>query len=112
MSYKFKSLSINHLSIIGAGQIGPDICLHFSKVLSKNNVKLVLVDISEDALISAQAKIEKKIQNGADSGAFKPTMAETMVNSITYTSDYQKIAGSQIVLEAATEDEIIKNLIF
>ena len=112
MSYKFKSLSINHLSIIGAGQIGPDICLHFSKVFSKNNVKLVLVDISEDALISAQAKIEKKIQNGADSGAFKPTMAETMVNSITYTSDYQKIAGSQIVLEAATEDEIIKNLIF
>ncbi|MCH7762643.1 MAG: 3-hydroxyacyl-CoA dehydrogenase/enoyl-CoA hydratase family protein [Candidatus Marinimicrobia bacterium] len=112
MSYNFKSLSINRLSIIGAGQIGPDICLHFSKVFSKYSVELVLVDISEDALANAKARIEKKIQKGVETGAFKPEMAESMRSSITYTSDYQNIAGSEIVLEAATEDEKIKNIIF
>lgn len=112
MSYNYQSLSINQLSIIGAGQIGPDICLHFSKVFSKYHVKLVLVDISKDALTDAKVKIEKKIQRGIETGAFKPNVAEAMRNSITYTSDYQKIAGSEIVLEAATEDEKIKNIIF
>jgi len=112
MSYTYKNLSINRLSIIGAGQIGPDICLHFSKVFSKHNVELVLLDISEDALSKAKIKLERKIQTGVESGAFKPIMAESMINSITYTSDYQKIAGSEIVLEAATENEKIKNLIF
>ncbi len=112
MSYNYQSLSINRLSIIGAGQIGPDICLHFSKVFSKHHVELVLLDISEDALTDAKVKIEKKIQRGIETGAFKPNVAEAMRNSITYTSDYKSIAGSKIVLEAATENEKIKNLIF
>ena len=112
MSYTYKNLSISKLSIIGAGQIGPDICLHFSKVFSKDNVSLVLVDISEDALAIAKTKIEKKIQKGVVTGAFKPPMADAMKNSISYTTDYQNISGSNIVLEAATEDEKIKNIIF
>ncbi|MBC8323277.1 MAG: 3-hydroxyacyl-CoA dehydrogenase/enoyl-CoA hydratase family protein [Candidatus Marinimicrobia bacterium] len=112
MSYTYKTLSVSKLSIIGAGQIGPDICLHFSKVFSKHNIELVLVDISEDALENAKTKIEKKIQKGVDTGAFKPAMADAMKNSISYTADYQNISGSNIVLEAATEDEKIKNIIF
>jgi enoyl-CoA hydratase/3-hydroxyacyl-CoA dehydrogenase len=39
-------------------------------------------------------------------------MAETMKNSITYTTDYEAIKGSNIVLEAATEDGKIKDIIF
>ena len=112
MSFKYKDFSISKLSIIGAGQIGPDICLHFSKVFSRHNVELVLVDISEKALSNAKIKIEKKIQKGVDTGAFKLSMADAMKNSITYTADYQKIFGADIVLEAATEDEKIKNIIF
>jgi len=112
MAYKYKNLNIDKLSVIGAGQIGPDICLHFAKVFWKNNVEFVIVDISEDALANAKAKIEKKINKGAETGAFKPEMAETMKNSISYTADYDAIKGSNIVLEAATEDGNIKDIIF
>jgi len=112
MSYKYKNLSINKISVIGAGQIGPDICLHFAKVFWKNDVNFVVVDISEKALENAKAKIEKKINKGEETGAFKPAMAETMRNSITYTADYNAIKGSGIVLEAATEDGKIKDIIF
>jgi len=42
MAYNLKDLKIQKLSVIGAGQIGPDICLHFAKVFWKNDVQLVL----------------------------------------------------------------------
>lgn len=112
MAYQFKDLSIDKLSIIGAGQIGPDICLHFAKNFWKNKVSLVLVDVSQDALVNAQKKIEKKISKGLEGGAFKEEMAQIMKDSIEYTTDYSKISGSNIVLEAATEDGNIKDIIF
>ncbi len=112
MAYQYKNLDISKLSVVGAGQIGPDICLHFAKVFWKNNVEFVIVDISEEALQKAQNKIEKKINKGRETGAFKPEMADTMIKSITYTTDYANIKGSNIVLEAATEDGKIKDIIF
>ncbi len=112
MAYQYKKLNISKLSVIGAGQIGPDICLHFAKVFWKNNVALVIIDISEDALARAKTKIEKKIDKGLETGAFKTEMAQTMKNNITYSSDYELVRGSNIVLEAATEDGKIKDIIF
>lgn len=112
MAYQFKNLNINKLTVIGAGQIGPDICLHFAKVFVKNNVQFVIIDISPEALANAKAKIEKKISKGVETGAFKADIAEMMNKSITYSSDYNLIKGSGIVLEAATEDGRIKDLIF
>ena len=112
MAFSYKNLNISKLSVIGAGQIGPDICLHFAKTFWKNDVALVLVDISQDALDSAKAKIEKKIAYGEQIGAFKPEMAETMRKGILYTTDYSNVAGSNLVVEAATEDGSIKDIIF
>ena len=86
MAYKYKNINVDKLSVIGAGQIGPDICLHFAKVFWKNNVEFVIIDVSEEALAKAQAKIEKKISKGEKTGAFKPEMAAIMKNSITYTT--------------------------
>lgn len=112
MAYQYKNLNIKKLTVIGAGQIGPDICLHFAKVFVKDNVEFVIIDISPEALANAKAKIEKKISKGVETGAFKADMAEIMNKSITYSSDYNLIKGSGIVLEAATEDGRIKDLIF
>lgn len=112
MSYQYQEISVSKLSVIGAGQIGPDIALHFSKAFVNHGVRIVLVDVVEKALESAKAKIEKKIQKGVATGAFKPEKAESMKTSISYTLDYRDIAGSEIVLEAAPEDEKIKDAIF
>lgn len=112
MAYQFKDITVNKLSVIGAGNIGPDICLHFAKVFHKNSVELVLVDIADTALQSARMKLEKKIDRGEKTGAFSQNMARAMKDSISYTTDYNEIKGSKIVLEAATEDEHIKDKIF
>ena len=112
MSYKFKSIELSKITVIGAGNIGPDICLHFAKVFAADGVKMVLVDIAESALDSAKARIEKKIASGVKVRAFRADLAEKMLAAISYTSNYENIAGSSLVLEAATEDERVKDIIF
>ncbi|HEY4797966.1 MAG TPA: 3-hydroxyacyl-CoA dehydrogenase NAD-binding domain-containing protein, partial [Bacteroidia bacterium] len=111
MNYS-KNFRITKLSVIGAGQIGPDILLHFSKVFAGKKIQLVLIDVAEAALQNAQKKIEKKIAKGVETKAFKLEQADVMKNSIKYSMNYNDIAGSEIVLEAATESEPIKDKIF
>ena len=65
-------ITITKPSVIGAGQIGPDILLHFSKALPGKGLQLVLLDVAEAALKNAQKKIEKKINKSIDTGAILP----------------------------------------
>lgn len=112
MSYLFQDAKISKISVVGAGNIGPDICLHFAKTFVPEGVKFALVDISEQALTAARKKLEDKVNNGVRSGVFSDRLAKAIKESITYTGDYQLIAGSDIVLEAATENEAVKQAIF
>ncbi len=112
MSYQFKDIDISKISIIGAGNIGPDICLHFAKVFAHDEVQMVLLDIARQALQNAEARIEKKVAQGVKAGAFGQELGEAMLNCISYSTNYDDISGSSLVLEAATEDESIKDAIF
>ncbi len=107
-----KQIDISKIAVIGAGQIGPDILFHFAKSFAEKKVQLVLVDIAESALQNAQKKIEKKIARGLEAQLISPELAVALKNCIHYTSNYSSIANSEIVLEAATESEPIKDKIF
>lgn len=108
----YKNNELVKVAVIGAGQIGPDIALHFAKSLSSSGVKVINIDISDAALEKAKEKAFKKIQKGVDTGAFKPEQADRIKNALTFSSDYENVRGCQLVVEAATEDENIKDKIF
>jgi enoyl-CoA hydratase/3-hydroxyacyl-CoA dehydrogenase len=112
MAYQYRELKISKLGVIGSGQIGPDIALHFAKVLHADGVEVVVVDVATDALERGQAKLTKKIDKGVESKAFRPEMAAAMKASVTFTSDYQQLAGAEFIVEAATEDCGLKQRIF
>ena len=112
MVFTLGSRTISTVAVIGSGQIGPDIALHFAKVLHPHGVAVVVVDVSQPALDAGQARTHKKIDKGAESGAFKPAQAAAMKAAIRFTADYAQIAGAQLVVEAATEDEALKARIF
>ncbi len=112
MAYPFKTLSISKIAVVGAGQIGPDIALHFAKSLSPYDVEVIVVDISQDALVLAETKIGKKIQKSVETGSFKPEQAERIKKSLIFSLDYERIRGAGMVVEAATEDARIKDNIF
>jgi len=78
MAFTFRGYKIGKVGIIGSGQIGPDIALHFLKSLYQFDVQVVVVDIAEDALAKGKAKLLKKVDKGAETGAFKPKQVEGM----------------------------------
>lgn len=112
MAFQFAGRTLRKVGVIGSGQIGPDIALHFTKVLAEHGTPVVVVDISQDALTKGRAKLEKKVQKGVESKAFAPDEAKKMLEHVSFTTEYSALAGADLVVEAATEDERIKGKIF
>ena len=112
MAFEFKGFVVEKVGIVGSGQIGPDIALHFSKVLHPYGVPIVVVDIAEEALARGRAKLDKKVGKGVEHGAFKPAMGDAMKENVTFTSDYEALKGATLIVEAATEDCGLKGRIF
>ena len=112
MAFSFQDRSLSKIGVIGSGQIGPDIALFFAKVFAEHGVSVVVVDVAQTALDAGKARTEKKIRKGQESGAFKGDLAERMIASLSWTSDYQALAGAEFVVEAATENDGLKRKIF
>ncbi len=112
MAFEFQGLSIGKIGVVGSGQIGPDIALHFSKVFHKYGVPVVVVDVVQEALDKGQAKLKKKVEKGMKAGAFSPEMGEAMIKGVTFTQDYEQLRGADFIVEAATEGLELKQKIF
>ena len=112
MAFEVFGRSVDRVAVIGSGQIGPDIALHFSKVLAAHGVQIVVVDVSQEALDRGQEKLKKKIDRGVQTGAFSEELGQSIAGHVSFTSDYAAIRGSALVVEAATENLEIKCKIF
>ncbi len=112
MAYAHKGRTVRKVGVIGSGQIGPDIALYFTKVLHGAGVKVVVVDVSPAAIEKGKAKAEKKVRKGVETKAFAPDEADRMLANVEWTTDYQRVADCDLVVEAATEDEALKGKIF
>ncbi len=112
MAFEFRGRTFHKIGIVGSGQIGPDIALHFTKVFAPHGVAIVVQDISAEALERGKGKLTAKIEKGRESGAFKPDQADQMVANVTFTADAGDLADCDFIVEAATEDAGIKDKIF
>jgi len=112
MGFEHKGRTLHRVAVIGSGQIGPDIALYFTKTLAQDGVEVVVVDVAEAALAKGRAKLEKKVAKGVESKAFTAAQQQQMLAALKWTTDYAALAGSDLVVEAATEDEALKGRIF
>jgi enoyl-CoA hydratase/3-hydroxyacyl-CoA dehydrogenase len=112
MAFEFRGLTIKKIGVIGSGQIGPDIALHFTKVFHPYGVNVVVVDVVAEALEKGAAKLKKKVEKGVKAGAFRPEMGAAMIENTIFTSDYEQLRGADLVVEAASEDLNLKRKIF
>jgi enoyl-CoA hydratase/3-hydroxyacyl-CoA dehydrogenase len=112
MVFEIFGKRINKIGVVGSGQIGPDIALHFTKSLHTYGVSVVVNDVAQEALDSGQDKLRKKVEKGVGSGAFKPGEAGSMVGNVKFSSDKNDLVGCDLVVEAATERVDIKRSIF
>src|SRR3990172_5818768 len=104
--------TIRKIGVIGSGNIGPDIALHFSQTLHAYGVPVVVVDIVQAALDGGSKKAESKMAKTAEKGIFKKEEADAIFKNMLFTTDYGKIADADLVIEAAFEREDVKHKIF
>ncbi|MBM4325482.1 MAG: 3-hydroxyacyl-CoA dehydrogenase family protein, partial [Deltaproteobacteria bacterium] len=104
--------TIRKIGVIGSGNIGPDIALHFSQNLYAYGVPVVVVDIVQSALDAGAKKAESKMAKATEKKIFKKEVADAIFKNMTFTTDYDALSDADLVIEAAFETFEVKNKIF
>jgi len=98
------------VGIIGAGTIGPDIGYYLKSAIPE--LKLVLIDINQEALDKAVDRICAYAEKGRSRGKLSDEQADKVQENILASTDYQALAYCDWVIEAASEDISLKRKIF
>lgn len=101
-------MGIKSVGIIGAGQMGNGI----AHVMALAGYDVLLNDISQDALDAAIARIDKNIERQVSGGKVTKTDKADAMARIKSTLDLVELGQSDLIIEAATENESIKQKIF
>ncbi|HEC01620.1 MAG TPA: 3-hydroxybutyryl-CoA dehydrogenase [Sphingomonadales bacterium] len=99
---------VQHVGIIGAGQMGNGI----AHVFAVAGYDVLLSDISEEALQKAVAKIEKNLHRQVSKGYLSEEVAKAAVDRITTSISLDGFSEVDLAIEAATENEQVKIAIF
>ena len=102
-------MDIKNIAVIGAGTMGNGI----AHVFAQNNFLVNLVDVSQDNLDKAINTIRKNLDRQVTKNFISEEIKDkTITNISTFTSMKDGVAKSDLVIEAATENENIKLKIF
>ncbi|MFI5309210.1 MAG: 3-hydroxyacyl-CoA dehydrogenase family protein [Polyangiales bacterium] len=96
------------LGIVGAGQMGGGI----AQVAAQVGITVRLLDVSEQAAHAGLASIEKQLAGRVAKGKLAADERDAMLGRITTTADFGRLGDADFVVEAATEDDDIKQRVF
>ncbi len=101
-------MDVKTVGVIGAGQMGNGI----AHVMAAAGFHVVLNDISQPALDSAVALIQKNLARQASKGKITDADVSEAMSRISTTLALSDVAKTDLVIEAATERETVKQAIF
>jgi 3-hydroxybutyryl-CoA dehydrogenase len=101
-------MSIERIGVIGAGQMGNGI----AHVLALAGFDVVMEDVNADALSKAMQRIERNMQRQAARGLIKNDDVAPALKRIRTAQTLDEMQDRDLVIEAATEDEVVKKRIF
>ncbi len=101
-------MDIRSVGIVGAGQMGNGI----AHVFALSGYDVLLNDISEEGLKKAVATIDKNLERQASRGKITEADRAGAMGRIKTTLALPDLGPCDLIIEAATEREVIKNQIF
>ena len=101
-------MAVNSIGVVGAGQMGNGI----AHVMALAGYNVVLNDISADALKNAIHAIERNMDRQVSREKITQEVRDQAMSRIVTTQDLPQLGQTDLVIEAATEDETIKQKIF
>lgn len=96
------------IAVIGAGQMGTGI----AQTIAANGMNVMLTDVDLARAEAGKANVEKALVKLMGRGKIEAAEAESLLVRITPVADYAPFAEADLIIEAATEREEIKNAIF
>lgn len=96
------------IAVIGAGQMGTGI----AQTIAANGMNVMLTDVDLARAEAGKANVEKALVKLMGRGKIEAAEAESLLARITPVADYAPFAEADLIIEAATEREEIKNAIF
>ncbi len=101
-------MEIERVGIVGAGQMGNGI----AHVFALAGYDVILNDISEDALTSALAQVDKNMERQVSREKISADDKSEALKRISTTLKLPELGATDLIIEAATERETIKTAIF
>jgi len=93
-------------AVIGAGTSGVDIGYYLKSSLP--DMRLVFVDAEGETLISAEKQFAGYVKNSVDKKKIKEEQGQRILNNVVYTTDFDEIKNTDLVIEALAEDASLK----
>jgi 3-hydroxybutyryl-CoA dehydrogenase len=100
--------AISKLGIVGAGQMGAGI----AQVAAERGVSVVLVDRDDDIAAKGKAKIAATLSKLVDKGKLSAEKREATLGYIATAGSYSALSDCDFIVEAATENQELKQKIF
>jgi 3-hydroxybutyryl-CoA dehydrogenase len=101
-------MSIERVGVIGGGLMGSGI----AEVCARAGSHVIVHEIHAEAAEAARSRIELSLDRAVERGKLEPTERDSVLGSITISTDLSDQDDRQLVIEAATEDEGLKKQIF
>jgi 3-hydroxybutyryl-CoA dehydrogenase len=99
---------IRSVGIIGAGQMGSGI----AHVCALAGLPVTIVDIKQDALTKAMAIMARNMERQVNRSIISSDQRDEALTMVTTSTEYDSLADVDFVIEAATEKEDVKRLVF
>ena len=96
------------IGVIGAGQMGTGI----AQTVAGHAMQVILTDIDLEHAQKGKARIEQAVAKQVGRGKIEVAAAEALLERIVPAGDYAPMAEAELIIEAATEKEPIKQAIF
>ncbi len=101
-------MSIERVGVIGGGLMGSGI----AEVCARAGSRVIVHEIDAAAAEAAQVRIEVSLGRAVDKSKLDPTERDTIQGRITVSTDLSDQADRELVIEAATENEELKKMLF
>lgn len=101
-------MTIKTIGVIGAGQMGSGI----AQICAQAGFSVTLQDVKAEQLKKAQAEIRASLTRLVAKGKITDAQIEAAMDRIQFAESVSAFADSDLVVEAATENEAVKKAIF
>lgn len=99
---------IGKVGIAGAGFMGSGI----AESAARSGVEVVLYEPKEGALDASRSRIDESVGRALERGKLESAEAEALKARLSWTTDLEELAGSELVVEAIVEEESVKGDLF